>query len=82
MHKYFASLIMNSTTKQGDKHMEILTRENATIKGKALNIINHSDFYTKEEIKRVYENVSNDNRLSQKTRMELLDGLRKEYKRN
>ena len=59
---------------------EILDKENRTIKGIALNIIKHSDFYTKEQIKEVYESVTKDNRLTQKTKMILIDGLRKVYK--
>lgn len=60
---------------------EILGTENNSIKRKAFNIINHSDFYTKEEIREAYESITKDNRLSQKTKMELIDGLRKAYKR-
>jgi len=59
----------------------ILGRENKTVKGKAINIINNPDFYTKEEIKALYELIPLDSRLSQKTRVELLNGLRKVYKR-
>lgn len=59
---------------------EILGRENKSIKGIAENIINHADFYTKEEVKEVYTNLTKDNRLSQTTKIKLLDGLRKVYK--
>lgn len=60
---------------------DILGRENRTIKRKAQNIISNPDFYTREEIKQVYESVTKDNRLAQETKVELMNGLRKVYKR-
>jgi len=59
----------------------ILARETKTIKGTALSMINTPDMYTKEEIKEVYNNLSNDKRLSNQTRITLLNGLMKVYKR-
>lgn len=59
---------------------QILGKENNSVKLKSLNIINHSDFYTKEEIREAYESITKDNRLSQKTKIELINGLKKAYK--
>ena len=48
---------------------------------RAINIIELPFFYSKEDIQTVYEQVKNDNRLSLKTKNDLLDKLRRIYKK-
>lgn len=59
---------------------DLLGRTNFTAKGKAINVIENPDFYSKEEVKTIYTKLSKDSRVEILTRNKLLDGLRKVYK--
>ena len=57
----------------------VLGRKNFSIMRKATNIICCSEFYSLDEMKEIYSLVNQDDRLSMKTKVELLKGIKRVY---